>query len=248
MSEYFLVLKRLQAERRALDGGDPPPAATSEAKARSVVRPRGEAAAEAAETAPTAFSQAYATLYDNLRAKANGHPTSALVFAGASRTAPVRSVIEGMAAHVRRLTTTVVVAELFESNGQPCLRVRPHVAGSPSTNTEPLALDLRSHAGCADVKRWLQDGVGPADLVIIESTALTDSIDSALLACACDGLVLVAEAEVTPRDALIVATERAQAVGCRPLGIVMYGTHRVPAWARRFLHQYRRPLSVQEER
>src|SRR5262249_4128814 len=149
---------------------------------------------------------AFAALYDNLRATANGEATRSLVVAGASADDAPRPIIEGLAAHVRRLGHRVCVAEVVESDGLPPLRLRlePGAPGRTPANTRPL--DLRSQASAEDVRAWLAS-VADADLALIDGGALAASIDPALLACGCDGLLIVTRCEATPRDALRLAAE-----------------------------------------
>ena len=72
------------------------------------------------------------------------------------------------------------------------------------------------------------------EMVIIEAPPLGISVDAAMIARACDGLVLVVEAQNTPREALRDAIERADTVGCQILGIVMEGRPEYrPPWLRK---------------
>jgi hypothetical protein len=254
MSEYFRVLKRLQAEREQVFGYRPmaeEAEGASQSAPATTTRPAAltEQGRRPYQTlSPVLLSPAYATLYDNLRATANGRPTRSLVFAGACASDPVQAVMAGVAAHVRRLSLRVMVAELVESNGRPLLRSRPGDSDTEVRDVDPLWLDLRSHADADNIKNWVEQNASPADLVLIEGSALAQSIDSALLGCACDGLVLVVRTEVTTRSALHVAVDRARAVGCRPLGIAMYGSKdHLPGWARRLFHHDRRPLAAAEK-
>lgn len=246
MSEYFRILKRLQAEAGPVAAYQPVPLGRREGPRAPVAEPsvarlpRGVAVAPS-RSLPLA-APAYATLYDSLRATANGHATRTVVFVGASATDPVRSVTEGLASHLRGLSLRVLVLELRVSGGRPILRARPEAGNATPATLESTPFDLRSRAGTAEVEQWLKDRTGDADLVLIEGTALAESIDSALLGCACDGLLVVARPGATPREALLVAAERAHAVGCRTMGIVLHGAdQRLPNWARRLAPRYRRP-------
>ncbi len=78
------------------------------------------------------------------------------------------------------------------------------------------------------------------ELVIITGPSLATSLDAALLAGVCDGLVIVAESGVTASDALKVAAERARIAGCRILGVVMRTTRRrLPDWISRLMRTER---------
>lgn len=121
----------------------------------------------------------------------------------------------------------VFVAQLVPTESGPTLVAR-------SAEVPPLTVDLNGSAAPGELSAWLDGAAVDSDLVLLEAPPLADSIDAALLACACDGLVIVADAEVTPRSALQVAAERAQVAGCRTLGVVMNGAkERMPSWMRR---------------
>ena len=75
------------------------------------------------------------------------------------------------------------------------------------------------------------------DLRVVEETGSTNAdAAEAARAGAAEGLVIVAESEVTERAALQVAAERARIAGCNTLGVVMHGTKdRLPGWLRRLV-------------
>jgi hypothetical protein len=184
---------------------------------------------------PALPAAAYGALFDNLRALASGDPMRAFVFAGAADDQSAHVVAAGMVSHARHRGLSVVTARLIESAGsvllcQPADDMTEPIGGG--NNSPGIYLHRAGWQGaCAE---WLQTTAVDADLVIIEGRPLGDSIDSAVLACACDGLVIVAQAEVTAREALRVAVERARTVGCRTLGVVMRGpSKRLPGWLRR---------------
>ena len=238
MSEYFRVLKRLEQDVPALPELTPVEAPVRSQMVSQPVR-RADPPAQTLRAYPpaTASEAAYVTLYDNIRATANGRPTHSLVFAGAAPGAPVQMVVQGLAARVRRLNQRVLVAELTVENGRPLLRTRTDATDAPVRGPDLLSVDLRSHAGTEDVRAWLEAN-SEADLVLIEADPLAGSLDAAMLACGCDGLVIVAVAGVTARKELQLAAERARAVDCRPLGLVVRaGTDRIPTWLRRILRQ-----------
>jgi len=101
---------------------------------------------------------------------------------------------------------------------------------------DALEIDLDGGAAPSDLNAWIERVAPDAQLVIVAGPPLANSIDTALLACASDGLVIVAESEVTDRNALQLAAERARIAGCRTLGVVMHGTQeRMPVWMRRLM-------------
>jgi hypothetical protein len=236
MSEYLRVLKRLEREKSSAAPSSPRPSGGAKS-ALALVAVADERAARAPLLSPVPDDRkaAFAALYDNLRATANGDATRSLVLASAAADGSARATIDGLAAHVRRLGHRVCLAEVVESDGLPLLRVRPERGdpGCAPASTRALELDLRSHASADDVRAWLAS-VADVDLTLIDGGALAQSIDPALLACGCDGLLIVLRAEETARAALRVAVERARAVGCRTLGIVIeVQQERNPPWLRK---------------
>jgi len=154
-----------------------------------------------------------ATLLDNIRAVAKGGSMRTLVLAGVSSGEPVRVVTAGLAAHARQRGMNVVLADLVPSAGPIRLVGR---SGNESLQIDNLAPDV--------------------DLMIIQAPPLTESVEGALFASACDGLVIVAERGVTELVALKAAAERAHTAGCRTLGIVIMGDReQMPLWLRRLL-------------
>jgi hypothetical protein len=178
---------------------------------------------------------AFAPLYDNLRAAANGRPLRRLVFAGAASPMAVDRVVAGLAAHVRRLGLRVLLGRLRDGEGRRELGSIEQAGEDEWSGAEPLPLDLTSHADAEAIGSWIDRHSGEADLVFIAGGSLA-SVDPALLSCACDGLVIVVHAEHTARRALSSAVERARAVSCRPLGVVVVDSRDpIPAWLRGLL-------------
>ena len=178
-----------------------------------------------------------AALLDNIRVLATGRVTRTIVFAGASKSEPVEVVTAALATHAAQQGMAVFAATLAKAGGRSL--IAPLTAHGTSDGTDPvtevLEMDLDG-ASPSDLSTWLARVAPDVQLVIVSGPPLADSIDSALLACVADGLVIIAESEVTDRTALQVAAERARITGCRTLGVVMHGTkERVPAWLRRFM-------------
>ncbi len=71
-------------------------------------------------------------------------------------------------------------------------------------------------------------------LTIIQAPPLLHSVDAALVARACNGLVLVVEPLHTAREMLRTAVERARTADCRILGLAISGAREwLPRWLRR---------------
>jgi hypothetical protein len=174
-----------------------------------------------------------ATLLDKIRALGGGQATRTLVFAGAAASDSVHAVSDGLARHAEHCGMHVLVAELIVREGGHRLVA---VGAVEHDDERTRAINVHGAGAPAELNAWIDRVAGTRDLVILEGPPLAESIDAALLACACDGLVIVADAEVTPRAALQAAAERAQIAGCRTLGVVMNGTKdRVPSFVRRLM-------------
>lgn len=100
-------------------------------------------------------------------------------------------------------------------------------------------VNTRSNAGSPELVSWLDEARSQHDVVIIEAPPLGLSVDAAVVARACDGLILIVEPRVTTSAALLASVERADAVGCRILGVVTQGkTETLPAWLRQLINRH----------
>lgn len=184
----------------------------------------------------------YAALFDNLRVLGNGVPLGAIVLAGASDGESCRRVADGLANEVIRNRMTAAIAELSRAQTRPTLRMRM-TSSSPSANdsggaSSKVQLDLRSGSLPSDLVAWLGEARTRHDVVIVEAPPLGLSVDAAVVARACDGLVLVVEPRATASAALLASVERAEAVGCRILGIVTQGANeKLPKWLRQIVNR-----------
>ncbi|MEE8312227.1 MAG: hypothetical protein V3R77_08215, partial [Candidatus Binatia bacterium] len=138
----------------------------------------------------------------------------------------------------------VLVADVEEGMSHPVLNprnralreqgpmaARAHDPAAAERFASSIALNLRGGPVPADLQAWLESAENHHDLVIIEAPPLGHSVDAALLARACDGLVIVVDPTAITKDALRRSVERAQAIGCRILGLVMTGKQSdMPGW------------------
>jgi hypothetical protein len=240
MSQYLRVLKRIEGERDASPANPAtakrlqPSKPDTQVGLRESTLPRGSMSPAAAA--------AFATLFDNLRTVGNGAPIRQLVIAAAAASDSATTVVNGLAAHAESIGLEVVVAEMSYAAGRPVLRRRNAAGNEPGVFADPPPFELLDPDWQRDFADWFAKATPNADMVIIEGPPLVQSVDGALVGRACDGLVLVAELLVTPRDALRVAAERARAVGCRALGVVLTaGNDPVPQWLRRLVGTDRQP-------
>ncbi|MCC6766456.1 MAG: hypothetical protein IT293_17485 [Deltaproteobacteria bacterium] len=227
----------------------PPPVETTIAAART---PAAGAPAPRAPHAPdnatellrarafaTEAHPGIATLLDAIRLISNGRQMRVVVFCGASNAEAVTTLADALVTHASRSGMPAFLATLTRTaNGSAIVPARG------TTMDAVLPIDLDAGPSTEAVSRWAAQ-VGPeSDLVVITGPPLATSIDAALLACACDGLVIVAESEVTERAALQLAAERARIAGCKALGVVMHGSKdRMPGWVRRLLGDRSESLS-----
>jgi hypothetical protein len=170
-----------------------------------------------------------ATLLDNIRLISNGRESRMVVFCGASNAEAVEQLASALTIHAERSGMQTVLAKLQ--------RTAAGTTVVPATGSaDGLVVDLDAGTSPEALNGWAQRLAPGSDLIVITGPPLASSIDAALLACASDGLVIVAESEVTERAALQVAAERARIAGCKTLGVVMHGTkNRVPGWLRRLV-------------
>jgi hypothetical protein len=186
----------------------------------------------------------FTALFDNLRAIGNGAPIASVVISAASMVESVDRISNGLADEVCRHSLRVVVAELSRSVSQPILKIRLQSRDTDDSDTEAsiphpaqsLVLDLRGGPVPQELTDWMTSARAHYDMVILEAPPLGLSVDAAMLARACDGLILTAEARGTSKDMLMDAVGRADTVGCPLLGIVMQGRPEwTPWWLRRVM-------------
>jgi len=264
VSNYFQSLKRLEQEQAIRNATPDLPATRIETVADDTeetantkvtkLAARTDEAIESRAQAPLRVIDrpglptertvgSYTTLFDNLRAIGNGAPVGSVVISAASTVESVDRISNGLADEVCRHSLRVVVAELFRSVSQPTLKIRlqsrdESAPGSASPDIAPpapsLKLDLRGGPVPQELTQWMTAARAHYDMVILEAPPLGLSVDAAMLARACDGLILAVEARGTSKDTLMDAVGRADTVGCPLLGIVMQGRpERTPLWLRR---------------
>ncbi len=243
MSEYLRVLSRIDAATRSPRAAAPASAPDVDSPGRAPEPETGAAAGEPAvvrlPVARLRFEDstragALAAVYDAIRASTGATPARALVVAAADDPVGLRGVVEGLALQARRRGQRVRLAELTDGSGTRLLRLRSEGDGDEPVLPGPLApLALRGNAQREDVRAWLSR-LPASDVVLVDGGSLARSVDGALVACGCDGLVIVARAGATSRDLLRRAAERAAAVGCRTLGLVLeVHPGSIPPWRRR---------------
>jgi Mrp family chromosome partitioning ATPase len=176
------------------------------------------------------------TLFNNLEALTLGRRPLTLVLAGASGSDSVTSLAVGLAQYAEERGQRALVAELRETADGPVVvehRVKPAAVAS---SDERLPVDLHGGTSRDVLGRWRERTSPGADIMFVVGPPLVESVDSALLASHCDGLVLVAVNEETSRAALTAAAERARLTSTPTLGVVVdRGRNRTPPWLGRLI-------------
>jgi PHD/YefM family antitoxin component YafN of YafNO toxin-antitoxin module len=255
MSNYFQTLKRLESVT-AQERAAPEPTVvrvetverpSQQAEAPTPIQARVLVPAPAHKTPPPVVQQetvfeerlvgGFSSFFDNLRVLGNGVPLGSVVIAGASDFESTKRVADGLANEVIRNRLTASIAELSRAQSQPTLRMR--MTSSPAaahTGHSAIHVNTRRNSGSPELATWLDGARSTHDVVIIEAPPLGLSVDAAVVARSCDGLILVVEPRATTAEALQASVERADAVGCRILGIVTQGKHeRLPLWLRQIM-------------
>lgn len=168
-----------------------------------------------------------AVLFDHVRILNRVGATWAVVLTAAARTVDVSRVAKGLAAHAERRGVPCRIGQIREGDGGVLLT---------SGTGDRALLALNGGAAPVDIDAWLARMVPRAGLAILEAPPLSESITGALLARACDGLVIVAEIDRTTRADLREAAERARQAGCTATGVVtVAAAERPPGWLHRLL-------------
>lgn len=185
-----------------------------------------------------------ATLLDNIRMLASGRATRVVVFCGASTAEAVETLAFDLAEHAERSGMRTLVARLTRTAGRTV--IAPTRTATPDAPALEVGLDAGTSS--AELHAWIARIAPRDELIVITGPPLADSVDAALLACGCEGLVIVAESEVTERAALQLAAERARIAGCRTLGVVMNHTKdHLPGWVRRIVGDHPEPHLPRED-
>jgi hypothetical protein len=182
---------------------------------------------------------------DKIRTLAGEHPTRTVVFCGASTAEAVANLADALATHATRTGLNAFVGTLVRTTTGTFITAAP---GGATSEAQQLSVDLDGGAPIMGLRHWVEQIAPTTDLAVITGPPLATSLDAALLACACDGLVIVAESEKTERAALQIAAERARIAGCHTLGVVMHGAKdRVPGWIRRLVGDRPEPHLARED-
>jgi Mrp family chromosome partitioning ATPase len=239
MSSYIQLLRRLDAEEAESEA-----AARSDASATAVRQEAHGGADAAPKVVPfvpvrmeeeisfvadeTSRSPGLDSLLDRLRGLLPARQPRRVVFSAASGEEAVTVFLQNLAARAVARGMTAVHLSVKQADGRTVLT---------APNGEARSLSISPDAEeMPELAPLLGASAAELPLVIIEAPPLGSSGDAALIARACEGLVIVAQPGRTDRAALRAAAERARESGCRTLGIVMNDApERIPAWLRRLI-------------
>lgn len=172
----------------------------------------------------------FAELLDNLRALVSEAAVPKVVVSGVSGVEPIAEITAGALEEAEDRGLDLVTGELVARVEHRIL----HRHGDHEGGPEPL--QLSGNPPPAVTRRWLEEAATGHDFLLIEAPPLEKSVEAALLARYCDGLVILVEIDITPRLVLQAAVQRARAAGCTILGLVMSGTPNTqPYWLRKLL-------------
>lgn len=204
---------------------------------------------------PARQQVAHASLLESLRALDSQLSVPTVVIASVNQADAARPTIAGLIiqSHLRGLR--LALGKLVPGQGFRALRRRvprtvpgeeTRVAVTDSANDD-MAIELVGAPAIDDLHNWYERASKGCDLLLIEAPPMLKSVDAALLARGCDGLVLVVESLQTRQEDLEVAVEKATAAGSRPIGLVI-DHHRewLPRFIRKLLPAY--PRSVRSLR
>jgi hypothetical protein len=215
------------------------PVQSAPTSAAPEVRVRASSKAEPLALPAFAPLRGVEAVFNNIAALSMGQRPMTLAFAAASATPAVEALTASLSACAEAKGEGVIVGELCDVRGERVLVCRQSPGGtglSDDADRAPLPLDLHGGASRETLLAW-RDRVGPgADLIFIIGPPLADSVDSALLASLCDGLVIVAVHEETHRAALALASERARLTRRPALAVVVNNSRdKPPSWFRRIV-------------
>jgi hypothetical protein len=217
-----------------------PAAADGQGTTRLIEMLRGRAAGALTVRKPRAAVplKGVDTLFNNLEALTLGKRPLTLVLAGAAASDAVGALAVSLGAYAQEHGHAAVVAELQNTTEGPVVvRRRLRAAHLVSQGSDDrLPIDLHGGTSRELLARWREEASPGAEIMFVIGPPLAESVDSALLASQCDGLIIVAVQEHTSRADLTAAAERARLTQSPTLGVVVdAGRDRRPAWVRRLL-------------
>ena len=185
----------------------------------------------------------YAALLDHVLGCAAPDRGTSIVVAAADQTERDDDIVTGLelAARVRGLRVSVARLSLPSSGNSLTLALDSGTEpGDPRGEESPAPVRSETQhpngrALSADPRHWLTNARDDCDLVIVEGPSLSSSMQAAMLARHCDGLLISAESESTTKADLRAAAEKARAAGCHVIAVVLRKRRQwLPRWLRGF--------------
>jgi hypothetical protein len=169
-----------------------------------------------------------AALFDRLRNLSPEGPGFRLVLAPVAQGTAMASLASALTMEAERARFRTLLMSCAEAHGGLALgisdtelrRQRDIYGVVPTSLLGPILWTPTAGNGDGAVRTAMSDARRTHDLVIVVGPALAQCPDSAHLARACDGLVLVAQAQTTTKDELRAAADNAHISGCPVLGIL----------------------------
>jgi Mrp family chromosome partitioning ATPase len=250
MSGYFDTLNRKSRKVALL----PPRELPAPAPSLPSVPP--QAARAPRPVRPASPPTEYIGLREKLLAAANGRPFKTLVFAGCAGGEGTTQVVSeyaqalassglkvllvdadartsGLTAHMAATGTdlTALVNKGARGTAIDCGKGQLTIVPSPTS-----ASDKEHFFRTPEFAAWLDDQRGSYDYVLLDAPPLLQFADGILMGRLSDGVVIIAQAETTERDALVRARDQLQRAGVNVVGVVLNRARNpIPASLRAYL-------------
>ena len=223
-----------------------PSEATSQASAAAAEARVTGASPRRAATHPEPIGAApagrFAALLDRLRAPRPERPGGTVVVAPASAGTALADAIEELRKEAERAGLRTLVVGMEERARTVTLRASAAEAERQLAACRELPDSLRDgvtwrsmgESGDGKLAAEIAAAAPSHELVVVAGPPLAASPAPAYLARACDGLIIVAQAQRTTKDDLRAACDSARIAGCEVLGIVFAETDH---WLTRLLRR-----------
>jgi Mrp family chromosome partitioning ATPase len=189
----------------------------------------------------------YRALREKLLVAGGGKPLKTLVFAGCEGSGGSSEVVRDFAGALASSGLNVLFVDsegpedaldLADAVGRRrSLSASSWGKGKLTVVRSPVArADKERLLGSPEFASWLDVQHGMYDYVLLDAPPLLQSADATLLGRLCDGVVIMVQAEVTPRQALLEAREQLERAGVNVVGVVLNGVRNpIPKLLRPYL-------------
>ncbi|HLK10825.1 MAG TPA: hypothetical protein VKW76_05555 [Candidatus Binatia bacterium] len=193
----------------------------------------------------------YRALREKLLVASGGKPLKTLVFAGCDGGEGCSEVVREFAGALASsgLNVLLVDGEGVTEGGENALDLDDAVSrrrslsasswgkGKLTVVQSPVArADKERLLGSSEFASWLDVQHSTYDYVLLDAPPLLRSADATLMGRLCDGVVIMVQAEATPRNALADAREQLERAGVNVVGVVLNGVRNpIPKLLRPYL-------------